>query len=182
MTEQHMPDGGILSTATTPIMGREQWATVAGDKIVVGVSDQFELRVYGSDGQLERLIRAPFLDRAATAEEWREAIEEEIESRDAATNPRRAVEALAELVPAPDVRPAFSGLIGDSEGYVWVRPYLPTRGQPAAWTVVDPKGQLLGTVDLPEGFSPTEIGQDYLLGTSRDEMGVEYVHMYRLNR
>jgi hypothetical protein len=40
----------------------------------------------------------------------------------------------------------------------------------------------LGEVALPSTLGVTEIGEDYVLGTWRDEMDVEYVRMYSLDR
>lgn len=45
-----------------------------------------------------------------------------------------------------------------------------------------PDGVYLGTVKLPYDFRVMEIGVEYLLGVATDDLGVEYVHMYGLDR
>lgn len=45
-----------------------------------------------------------------------------------------------------------------------------------------PDGVYLGTVKLPYDFRIMEIGPDYLLGMATDDLGIEYVHMYGLDR
>ena len=46
----------------------------------------------------------------------------------------------------------------------------------------DPEGVWLGPVTLPGRLQIVEIGPDYVLGTTRDELGVESVVMYDLDR
>ena len=46
----------------------------------------------------------------------------------------------------------------------------------------DPEGRLLGSVQMPERFRPTHIGADFVLGVARDEMDVERVRLYTLEK
>lgn len=48
--------------------------------------------------------------------------------------------------------------------------------------VFRPDGVYLGTVKLPRDLQITEIGPDYILGIVRDELGIQYVWMYGLDR
>ncbi len=45
-----------------------------------------------------------------------------------------------------------------------------------------PEGRVLGFVETPEGLGIYEIGQDYILGRSLDELGVEHVQVWPLKR
>ena len=49
-------------------------------------------------------------------------------------------------------------------------------------TVFDPDGRALGFVETPGGFGVFEIGEDYILGSTTDELGVEYVQLRELGR
>ena len=49
-------------------------------------------------------------------------------------------------------------------------------------SVFDSIGTLLGEVEAPLGFEPYHIGDDFLLGTWRDELDVEYVRLYSLHK
>ena len=61
----------------------------------------------------------------------------------------------------------------------------PGRGRSRSYT---PGGEWLGTVAVPSGLQQEnvglpvsfEIGDDYILGVWRDDIGVEYVRMYGL--
>ncbi len=88
----------------------------------------------------------------------------------------------ASLKPAPETRPAFDRFVADRLGYLWVAPYRPAADQPVPWLVVDVANGVLGTVELPEGLRPTDIGEDYVLGVIRDDLDVEQVRMYPLHR
>ncbi len=91
----------------------------------------------------------------------------------------------------------------DEFGYMWVRrgpteldgEYARVREvtgpDDMRWTVpahsglhdvFRPDGVYLGTVKLPHDLRITEIGADYILGVVRDEMDVQYVWMYGLER
>ena len=66
---------------------------------------------------------------------------------------------------------------------------LSTSGPRRDWGYCGPlapgceKGGLrMGRVEMPNGFEPTQIGSDFVLGTATDSDGVEYVRMYRLIR
>ena len=50
------------------------------------------------------------------------------------------------------------------------------------WTVFDPEGRVLGFVETPEGLWIWEIGEDYILGRADDELGVESVQLWPLER
>ncbi len=71
-------------------------------------------------------------------------------------------------VPAPPLGDGFSGHV------VWRSSGL--------HDVFRPDGAYLGTVKLPHDLNVREIGADYVLGVARDELGVEYVQLYGLDR
>ena len=54
--------------------------------------------------------------------------------------------------------------------------------EPRRWSVFDREGRWLGSVETPAGLSVREIGEDYLLGTWKDDVGVEHVRVHRLDR
>ena len=79
--------------------------------------------------------------------------------------------------------------VGDDEGRPLEIP-APPGGEPGlvVWLpsglhdVFGPDGVYLGTVKLPHDIDVMEIGADYVLGVARDELGVEYVQVYGLER
>ena len=53
---------------------------------------------------------------------------------------------------------------------------------PGDWWVFEPDGRWLGTVRMPEGLDLSQVGEDFILGTHRDDLGVERVRLYGLTR
>jgi len=99
----------------------------------------------------------------------------------------------------PDHYPLFGRLLTDDTGFLWVMAY-PVILEPisswvldrliaalveeggARWRVLSPDGKAVTEVRTPPRFYPLEIGQDYLLGVSKDEMDVETVQLFSLVR
>jgi hypothetical protein len=50
------------------------------------------------------------------------------------------------------------------------------------WDVFDPNGRWITTVTFPKDVQSHDIGEDYILGVWEDELDVEYVRMYALDR
>lgn len=82
----------------------------------------------------------------------------------------------------PSHMPGFSDLHYDVEGYVWAIEYTTPWEEPSSALVFSADGPLLGRVELPVGFRIGEIGPDYVLGVWRDELDVEFVRLYTLQR
>ncbi|MBA4157971.1 MAG: hypothetical protein H0X65_10905 [Gemmatimonadetes bacterium] len=78
--------------------------------------------------------------------------------------------------------PAFSGLLVDAGGSVWVREYSPFSGDPHVWLVLSPEGETLGRVTLPGNLEVLSVGHDYILARELDEDEVERVVLHRFSR
>ena len=67
--------------------------------------------------------------------------------------------------------------IGTPDGTEWVIPR-----SSGLHDVFRPDGVYLGTVQLPPDVGVREIGEDYVLGIVRDDLDIEYVYVYGLDR
>ena len=85
-------------------------------------------------------------------------------------------------MPLVDAYPAFGEILSDRAGYLWVREYRASGAEGAVWAVFDPEGRIQGLVETPPGLRIFEIGEDYILGWARDDLGVEYVQLWSLSR
>jgi hypothetical protein len=131
---------------------------VAGDEIVYGWPDSYEIGVYGRDGKRKRSIRRDWQPVPLT-KAHREA-------------PRPFD------YPLPEHYPAYDQGLVDRVGYLWVR-----RGEPPhLWDVFGLEGGWVANVTLPTEMDVHDIGEDYILGVWEDELDVEYVRMYGLDR
>jgi len=175
------------------LFGRSSYLATSASGYVAGENDTFELRRYTSDGQLVTIIRKPGAPRPVTAGELRIAREEAEQARQnglraaaraASGGSVTALARPADLIsdsPHRATHPYFDGLIVDGAECVWVRE--PAVGSATrSWLVFDPSGIWLGSVTIPDRLRITEIGRDYVLGVFHDELDVQTVRLYRLDR
>ncbi|MDH4351928.1 MAG: hypothetical protein OEW56_12345, partial [Gemmatimonadota bacterium] len=88
---------------------------------------------------------------------------------------------MLEQVTVPTTRPPYTRLTLDRAGNLWVTRTTTTGTStaPAEHLVFDPTGVWLGRVAVPP-LRVLEIGEDYVLGIHRDDLGVEYLLAYQL--
>lgn len=146
--------------------------TTGGDPLEVYVGDPafFEISVWIDGRGTVRSIRFPAGLRPISEDEkaeYRKRYPESAARRDAV---------FAEFYPA------FQYLTRDGRGYLWATKYVPPWEKEGGAWVFSPDGVLLGSVALPRGFRPFEIGDDYILGVRTDKLGVEYAEVYSLRR
>jgi len=75
-------------------------------------------------------------------------------------------------------------VLADALGHLWVKEYTPPDIERPAplWTVFDREGRVLGFVETPVEFEVFEVGADYLLGRATDEIGIERIQVWELER
>ena len=174
-------DGTAFTIMHPPFQKSLVWAAW-GELVVVAPTERYELRAYRQDGSLARIVRRENDVRSpaqADLDGYRAAQAPEGEPTDFSRSRLAAWNAL----PLAESFPAISAIEVDLLGNLWVREHnLPGEEGRALWTVFDPKGLVLGFVETPPELIIYEIGEDYILGRVRDELGVEYVQVWRLDR
>lgn len=160
--------------------GRSLEATVAGDRVIVGSTDTYELRMLDRRGKPLRLIRMEHESVPLRPEDFDALRSERLGFMD--PDRRARWEEVYDAMPRPRTLPAFRTLMGDPEGNLWVRDYLPPGDERWRWTVFDSAGRALGKIETPPGLWVWEIGPDYLLGYILDELGVERVQLWALEK
>ncbi len=151
--------------------------------LYAGAGERMEIDVYDESAKRVRVIRIADLDLSIAEEDW-EAEAGRIadmvrrhQERRPAGSPGRTVD-----VPRRNTRAAYSRFLEDSEENLWVADHNPEYTHlhwppPDRWTVFDPDGRWLGSVETPAGLAITEIGEDYVLGIARvDERSVVRLH------
>ena len=136
---------------------------------------------HAPDGKLEAIIRWP-APRTRTSAVYSRYVAAGL---DAETNQQRRAQYAffyAKKLPIPDLVPVVGFLIVDELEHLWVKRYqLPWDTIPT-YEVFDPNGRWLGQVSAPPRLDVYQIGKDYVLGRQRDELGVERVVVYPLER
>lgn len=160
--------------------GRLVLATVWGPLAVVTVNDRYEIRAYDRDGHLTRIVRRDHQLRAPIQAELDAWLTESYADR--SEEDRTRLMAMAEGMTLVEFFPAFEALHADPPGYLWVQEYkFPEQGE-NLWTVFDTDGRVQGFVETPRDLEVYEIGEDYVLGGTTDELGVERVQLWPLER
>ena len=175
-------------------LGMRTYGATVGDALVVGTAETTEVRVYGADGRLERIVRWPEPDRTlggAYLSRWSKFVDEQPE--------------MAEMVrafPQPERFPAHGELIGTPDGILLVSEYpgplgiwplrraddapealRPRMRVPArTWWVFGADGAMEARLDTPEGFEPYSIRGSEIWGVYTDDLDVESVRAYRVDR
>ncbi len=146
-----------------------------------GASDVYEIRAYGTDGAIRRIVRREDADRRATGadlERFQQATF--ADARDA--NHRRQLQRAFDAMSVRPNLPAFVDLVADVAGYVWVENYSRADADAASWDVFDRQGRWLGVVSLPRNLQVYEIGVNSVLGKFTDLLDVEIVQVHHLVR
>jgi hypothetical protein len=171
--------------------GADTYGAMSGDELVVGTAEEPELRYYGPDGALRRIVRWPDHDRAVEGplvEQWDSSLAGWLEEM-----PTRRATMMREMfdrIPRPDRFPAYDGVIPGRAGSLWVGDYagiltivatpVDRRVPARRWLVFDSAGLLTATVETPAGFQPRAAAGDRVWGVHRDELDVESVRGYEI--
>ncbi len=95
---------------------------------------------------------------------------------------RQRARQVYDRMPIPSQKPAFSKILVDPVGSIWVQDYMWPWREPRLWTAFDSNCQELGRVETPARLQVTQIGNDHIVGIWRDEFDVNYVRRHRLVR
>jgi hypothetical protein len=167
------------------IFGRSSLHALAGTRVFAADNDTYEIGVYGMDGKLVELIRRRAEPRPVTRADFDAILQKRMESMGNSSfnsSLRQRFTDMMAKMPVPSTLPAFSNLKVDSEGSLWVQEYPAPAAVGTEWTVFDPEGRMLGNVSMPDQFRPMQIGRDFVLGVWKNDLDVEHVRMYRLEK
>ncbi len=175
---------GLVTMGMLPFT-RELVEAEWGDLVILAPNDRYEIRAWDpATGTLARIVRRGHFNRAPTRTEVDEAIDDAMTRTNLAGDELERTREGYKAMPIVEAFPAFRTLTTDALDHIWVREAtLPGMERPAPlWSVFDPGGRILGFVETPAGLTIREIGVDFLLGTTTDDLGIESVQMWPLAR
>ncbi len=171
------PNGNLSSVGL--LFRKEAQVAVHDGSIFVGNAEFMELEERTREGDLVRILRIPDYPLALSTSVLRAEREAFLDGSSSSL-----LRESAEKTPASGTRPAYSKIIVDPSGALWLRQY---RGRseavaPERWVVLAPDGTWLGTVEVPDRFRIEDIELDAVLGVWYNELNVQHPQVRRLER
>lgn len=80
----------------------------------------------------------------------------------------------------PRTLPFFEALLPTGDGGVWVQAYTGARSAAAIYLALNPEGQPVAWVMVPQGFRITDVRGNRVIGLHRDDDGLDEVRVYEL--
>jgi hypothetical protein len=150
------------------------------DRLFVGDGDRYEIAVIDTSGRTIQSIRRLQTPRPVTTDAIAAQRAERIGRYP--NESRREAERVYAEIPVPETMPAYSRVVADAEGNLWVEEYRVTADEPLRWTVFDSAGRMLGTLAVPPTLRIMEIHRDVLIGVARDSLDVPQVRVYPIRK
>jgi hypothetical protein len=163
----------------TPPFAKSTAVVMAGNDLVVGTQDAAEVHVYGSNGLLRRIIRTGTPQQRLTTEMIDEYLNRKLASLPPEQRPS-ARESQLDIIKA-EVVPPYGAIAVDRSGNLWLQDYTWLTDD-QRWTIFDPDGARIARLVLPQRFMPYDIGEDWILGRELDDLDVEHVRLYAIQR
>lgn len=152
---------------------------IVGNRVAVASGSVPEVSIHDPDGSLAARYRIARDVRPVSESDIRQVIDDLVELGQGSEAVWRQ---WRDDIEVPAFEPAFDQLRADGGGNLWAQRFtadLLTR-EPPSWDVFDPAGIWLGVVATPGGMTVTSIRDGLVAGVYRDEVGVEYVSVHRL--
>jgi hypothetical protein len=167
---------------TAPFARGPRWDAGKG-RLVFGRGEHYVIDQYGfvPERRLEVSIRRTIPPLEAT-EADRAAYRRPYENPEFPEEQRKRNATMLRTVTYPSTWPAYHDLRLDASGRVWALLPRHDADTVAAWDVFAPEGDYLGAVTLPGSIRVHLILEDAVYGAARDELGVQSVVRYRIER
>lgn len=177
--------GGTLAVWSVPELFSPHGHRAFGPRgLALAESDRWEVRFRDSSGALRRVLRVSREPEIVT----RGHLEAIMDLVDNPENVGAADQALQYLstVPTGGRVPFFSELRFDDSGRLWIADYVPSpmlvKTEKMNWTIFDENALPLARMTTGPARDILEIGDNYMLLRERDELDVERVAMYWIER
>jgi hypothetical protein len=178
-TELDYQRGAGYVSFSPPPFGRRTVFAVTGDGFCAGSQDDFELGCFDPGGALHTLMRWPARPRTVTTEHIDRYQRYQLDNLQRESYRSRVEQSLSEYT-YPELLPAYGSIVVDGEGNLWVEEYHLDWEETRRWLVFDAEHHMLGTVEMPGDLVVLQIGSDFVLGWTWDDLDVEYVELYEL--
>ncbi len=187
--------GGGYSQGTVAFGKANEFASGFGQVAVIS-TEAIAVHLFGATGRPRRIVRRLMVAEAVTQEHVDDLVEGIVglvfpQDSDPPTEDVARLRQIWEETPRAPTLPLVRSVHFDVEGNLWLEQYFHMGAPPAPFQVFSSEGVWLGQVTLPprhhRGVHPRrapsfQIGEDFILGVWTDEMDVQYVRMYGLEK
>jgi hypothetical protein len=136
-------------------------------------------RVFGSDGHRVR-VQLPIDVKRVTDQEKEEYGNNWVVTVRELYRPR--LRSALRQMPFPRNLPATDALLRATNGDIWVSSSTQSGDQSREWVVVSPENTVLACVEIAVDLHVLDAGRDFVLVKQRDELDVEHVLLFELER
>ncbi len=181
-------------TSSVAFGNMPEFAASAG-RVAVIDTEAYAVRLISPlDGAIERIVRREVAPRAVTDAVLETHLDGIGELAAEAGAPAERLDFIRKMwrdMPRAQQLPVLRSVHLDAAGNLWLAPYYVAGADPPPFEIHAPDGIWLGSVALPPGLQRAfiqyqapymEIGEDYALGVWTDDLDVQYVRMYRINK
>jgi len=168
-----------LATVVPRAFGRAEFARATGSMIVLATNDRYELEIRGVDGAVSARVRIAGAGCPTTEAEFDEWLDESF-GREREVLRGKARE-LASSAPRHETHPAFQVLHVDRTGHVLVGRRA-CDGERMDYTAFSPDGLPVARFVLGPDVRILDVGADYVVLLSRDELDRSIVGLHALER
>ena len=174
------PTGREVYSYSAPF-GAQRMIAVHSRSVFTGDGKIFEVRQLDERGTLRRILRRSGEPQPVTAEAIA-LFEQSMLQLFQIEEQRVLLRQLFQEWSYPDTQPEYDRLVIDRPGNVWIRHFHVEPEDSTAWTIFNNAGWWLGDLSLPAALEVKDIGDHYLLGVWTDDLGVEQVRQYRIEK
>ncbi len=154
--------------------GRDAVAFGFGDRAIIGDTDSLDLSVHLADGRVTRRIRGNAGERTVSADELRAWKDGELAEL-GQDPPEPLVRAIEET--HTETYPAFSTAVLGPDEMVWIGLQSRWGDEERTWLIVDPDGQLRGSIQLPAEARVLAVDARRFAVQQRDALDVEDIQV-----
>lgn len=173
--------GGPGLTVTGALFSRDTELAGHRDRVYVGDTAVPEVIAYDLEGTVVDTIDTGLPVRPVDDDAVARALATRLVGIEDA-NRRREMRRIYREMPHPETLPVYSRLEVDAVGLLWIREYALDPDANTVWRVYDPDGDEPAVLRFPPRFSIRYLGENVVAGVWRDDLDVEYVWVYRLER
>lgn len=149
--------------------------------IYAGDGDTWAIEVLDRTGTVRRSIRRA-MERPLVTDEHKGRYREDRLATVTDENRRRDIERTIASASFPERLPPYGNFRVDDLGNLWVQDYRVGLDDPEWWTIFDSGGRAIGRLSLPPRFQVYQSGADFILGRTQDDLDVERIVLYGLER